>query len=122
MFRSDINSQSQGYMNLVSLKKLDGESRNAFGCVEHRRIRFEAAIQFTAAGTWLQADGLMGRLNYQIAPTPQGVPTQLGQAPIRVSKDNQVLINGLIQGRKTDNGWQFNVTESGINPGQINHS
>jgi hypothetical protein len=118
ILRRDIQNQSQAYIRLISFRKLDGQTMNVFG-VDTREIRFEATLEFAAAGWWLS--GYSGHLDYKFVPGTQAINGAFQPSPpISVTKDSQVIISGTIEGNKTDNGWQFSVASSSINPGQVN--
>jgi hypothetical protein len=87
--------------------------------VKAREIQFEAVIEFNSIGFWRTGGGLSSSLRYEFVPGTKPLIEPFSQDAIRVSAGSQITISGTMRGHKTDNGWQFAVASSRINPGQI---
>jgi hypothetical protein len=84
-----------------------------------RRISFEATVKFRAAGFWGTGGGYVSRLSYQFVPGTKPPISELCPGAVRVAQYSEIVISGTLEGRKTDNGWQFSVASCSINPGQL---
>lgn len=114
---TQIHTQSQGKMHLTSFKKTNGQDMEVMG-VKMREIQFEATIEFAAAGHWIAFGGFSG-LRYEFVPGTNSLIMPFANNAILVSAWSQMTISGTMRGHKTDNGWEFEVVSSSINPGQL---
>jgi hypothetical protein len=116
--RQEIESQSKGYIKLVSFTKMDGQSINTGG-LKMRQIEYTAEIEFEHRGTWLSG-GWPGRLVYHFTMEVQKSQTATMallssiDAPIIVSAGGHAQIKGTMDGTKKDSGWQFETSESSL--------
>lgn len=117
VLQTQIQTQSQGKIHLASFQKTDGQDMEVMG-VKVREIKFEATIEFNAAGHWLTGGGY-GLLRYEFELGTKPLIEPFASSAVLVSPGSLTTISGTMEGRKTDNGWQFEVVSSSINPGQL---
>jgi hypothetical protein len=119
---TQIHTQSQGKIHLTSFKKTNGQDMEAMG-VKMREIQFEATIEFAASGNWQTGGGgFSSCLSYGFVPGTKPLMFPYSREAILVSAGSHMTIHGTMQGHKTDNGWEFEVASSGIDPGQVRQS
>jgi len=122
VLNSQIQSQSQGKIHLTSFTKTNGQDMEVAG-VKIREIQFEATIEFAAAGNWRTGGGgFSSCLSYEFVPGTKPLMFPYSRDAILVSAWSQMTIHGTMRGHKTDNGWEFEVASSGLNPGQVRQS
>jgi len=108
--RKEIDSKSQGNIQLTDFKKIDGVATETFG-VKGYNLQFEGQITFKSAGIWLAHD-----FGSTLAFTFSKAPVAFGQmnGATKVSAGASVKIAGTMEGLKSDNGWNFSMSECHI--------
>jgi hypothetical protein len=107
--RKEINSESQGNIELAGFAKTDGTATETFG-VKGYNLQFSGQIVFKSAGHWLAHNPMAGpNLTFTFSATPVAFGQMNGAT--KVSAGASAKIAGTMEGLKSDNGWNFNMSE-----------
>jgi uncharacterized surface anchored protein len=110
--RQKIMTDSEGCMALVSFKKTDGQALETDG-VKGYKLTYEAQIQMQRSGIWLRG---LDETSFRFSTNQPdaGSWNAFGntmQNGLAVRVDQIVKVTGTLTGEKSENGWQFHISE-----------
>lgn len=110
--RKEIESESQGNIQLADFRKTDGQTSEAFG-VKSYSLQFEGEITFSSDGYWLTHNPMAGQsLTFSFSKAPVAFGGMNGATQVHTG--SQVKIAGSMEGQKSENGWNFGIDECHI--------
>lgn len=107
--RKEIDSESQGNIELSGFAKTDGQATEIFG-VKGYALQFEGEVTVKSDGFWLAHNPMAGpTLTFTFSRTPVAFGALNGASQVHV--EQRYRIAGTMTGQKSDNGWNFNMSE-----------
>jgi hypothetical protein len=106
LLQKEIQSQSNGNIRLVSLKKINGVPDGNF-----YKLEYQLVIEFLATGAWTKGGDISSETSYRFS-TSRVRDSSMGQilADIdgtkNVSRGQKETVKGSILFEKTENGWR----------------
>jgi hypothetical protein len=116
VLRQQIDSESQGFIKLVSFKKTDG-LMSVVNAVQVYEMDYEAEFEFTSSGTWVKGMQGMGfGFSTQVANPGSwaAFANQNVNGGIPVHNGDHVRIAGVMQGIKKESGWKLEQGDSHV--------
>ena len=105
----EIKFESQGNIVLSDFAKTDGQSTETFG-VKGYNLQFSGQIIFKSSGIWLAHNPMAGpTLTFTFSQTSVAFGQMNGAT--KVVAGATMKIAGTMEGQKSDNSWNFNMSE-----------
>lgn len=106
--RKEIDSESQGNIALAEFNKTDGQATETFG-VKGYNLKFDGDITFKTSGIWLTRSLGSPTLTFTFSKTPVAFGQMNGATQVHAG--DTVKIAGTLEGRQSENGWNFGFGE-----------
>jgi len=107
--RKEIDSQSQGNIELSDFAKTDVQAMEVFG-VKGYALQFAGEVSVMSDGFWLTHNPMAGpTLTFTFSRTPVAFGALNGASQVHV--EQRYRIAGTMTGQKSENGWNFNMSE-----------